>query len=562
MRSTSTAFYLLGLLLACGTLCAQFPQVYFRGVVNAASYMSPGLPGGAIARGSVFSVFGSNLGPASSPSLAFPLQTTLGNISITVTSGATVVNAIPIYVSPTQINAIMPSNAPLGLASLTVRTSNTHSNPAPVRITDSSFGIFTASGGGSGPGILQNYISADTQPINSLQQAAMPGQVLTLWGTGLGAVTFPDNVAPTPGNLPVQTEVFVGGKSARLLYNGRSPCCSGVDQIVLQIPGDAPNGCWVPVYVRTKGANVSNFVTIAISPDGSPCTEPSNALPTALINGGNIGMVMAARVAVHHDVGVDSTNDGVTDLLGAYFAQEKTGPFNFNPMFSLPPAGTCTSYTFAGEFPNGAGGFLPGMTPPTGRALNAGPITLSSGGAPPSNQTATSLAPGMFLTFLGGSISTIPGVLNTSFLAPGNFTTSGAAGNDAGSFQANFAMAAPPGWTNRDQLSVITRNKGFTATWTGIANGNTVFVSGGGVDLPANSTGLFLCIAKPGDTSLTVPPDVLANVPPTHTRLIQSRSAVYVGQWPIANPVSFNASGLDFGWLLGVGVSGKTVMFQ
>jgi uncharacterized protein (TIGR03437 family) len=555
VRLTWTAF------IAFAIASAQTPLIYYRGVVNSASYMAPGLPGGAIARGSIFSIFGTNLGPASSPTLAFPLQTTFGNVSITVTSGSTTVNAIPIYVSPGQINAIMPSNAPLGMASVIVKSSNSASTPVPVRVTDSNFGIFTANGAGAGPGILQNFVSAETQPVNSLQQAAKPGQVLTLWGTGLGAATFPDNVAPTAGDLPVQTEVFVGGKSATILYHGRSPCCAGVDQIALQLAPNTPLGCWVPVYARTKGTNVSNYVTIAVSADGGPCAESSNALPAALIRGGNVGMILAARIAVHQDVGVDNTNDTISDLWGSYFAQEKAGPFNFNPMFSLPPAGTCTSYTKIGEFPHGLG-FLPGMTPPTGRALDGGSLTISSSSAMPPTQTASDLVPGMSLDSLGGAIPTIPGLTDTSFLNPGNFTVVGAGGKDAGAFHATLTMTAAPTWTNRDQLSNIVRSAGFTVSWTGAAAGQSVFVSGGGVDLPANATGTFLCLAKPGDTSLTVPPDALANVPAAHARLVQSRGAIYVGQWPIATPAQFNASGLDSGLLLGTEVTGKTVAFQ
>ena len=79
-----------------------------RSIVNAASFMAPGLPAGAIARGSIFSIFGGHLGPASSPPLAFPLSTTLGGVSITVTQGTTAVNAIPLYVSAGQINCLVP----------------------------------------------------------------------------------------------------------------------------------------------------------------------------------------------------------------------------------------------------------------------------------------------------------------------------------------------------------------------------------------------------------------------------------------------------------------------
>jgi hypothetical protein len=42
------------------------------GVVNAASYSSPGLPNSGIAQGSVFVVIGTNLGPASTVNANFP----------------------------------------------------------------------------------------------------------------------------------------------------------------------------------------------------------------------------------------------------------------------------------------------------------------------------------------------------------------------------------------------------------------------------------------------------------------------------------------------------------
>jgi uncharacterized protein (TIGR03437 family) len=47
--------------------------------------------------------------------------------SPTVTSGSTVLNAIPIYVGPSQIHAIMPSNTRLGTASLGVALNNARS---------------------------------------------------------------------------------------------------------------------------------------------------------------------------------------------------------------------------------------------------------------------------------------------------------------------------------------------------------------------------------------------------------------------------------------------------
>ncbi|MCZ6653371.1 MAG: hypothetical protein O7D91_10140, partial [Planctomycetota bacterium] len=48
--------------LFAGLLRAE-PLIFFRGIVNAASFMPPDAPGGAIARGSIFTVFGTGMGP-------------------------------------------------------------------------------------------------------------------------------------------------------------------------------------------------------------------------------------------------------------------------------------------------------------------------------------------------------------------------------------------------------------------------------------------------------------------------------------------------------------------
>src|SRR5258708_18836057 len=139
-----------------GGALAQSPLIYNRSILNAASFVPAGIPGGAIARGSIFSLFGARIGPAqpASPG-SFPLQTTLGNVSINVVQGSTSVSAIPLYVSAGQINAIMPSNAPLGMASVQVVVNgNLKSNLHPVRIVNSAFGVFSVLGTGSGPGVF------------------------------------------------------------------------------------------------------------------------------------------------------------------------------------------------------------------------------------------------------------------------------------------------------------------------------------------------------------------------------------------------------------------------
>jgi hypothetical protein len=53
--------FLLVITIACASLAQAQPIV--RAALNAVSYTAPGLPGSGIAQGSIFAVFGSNLGP-------------------------------------------------------------------------------------------------------------------------------------------------------------------------------------------------------------------------------------------------------------------------------------------------------------------------------------------------------------------------------------------------------------------------------------------------------------------------------------------------------------------
>lgn len=530
-----------------------------RGMVNSASYMAPGIPGGSIARGSMFAIFGSRLGPASSPPLTvFPLSTTLGGVSITVTQGTTTVNAIPLYVSAGQINAIMPSNAPLGKVSVSVTFNNVKGPPSPATVVNSSFGAYAVNAAGFGPSLVYNFVAGTAPPLNLPNVAATPNQYAVLYGTGLGPVPYADNVAPTAGDLPTKTEVFVGGQPATVTYHGRNSCCAGLDQINFQVPANAPLGCWVPVQVRTEGVTVSNTTTMAISADGSPCKESGHALAAPYLAGKKLGVIAALRTPVTEDVGLPAAALVTTDSMMLTFQQESASPLPpFNPHFSLPPAGTCTAYTPQGDMFDGDSFPLSGTT---GKFLDAGGSLTVSGGA---GSRTVKRATGNVRNFqpLGYTYdgSLVPSSL---FLSPGSFSLSGAGGADVGAIAANFTFPTPLTWSNRDQTSPITRSQGFTVNWSGTPAGQTVIIFGGGVDLPSNATGEFVCVAPAGSSSFTVPPTALANVPATRNHLLQSKGVVYVGALPLASPTAFTATGLDNGLIYAGAFIGKTVIFQ
>ena len=61
------------------------PEIPLNGIVNAASFASRILAAGAIARGSIFTIFGSGIGPAAGVAVtSFPLGTELGGVRIRV----------------------------------------------------------------------------------------------------------------------------------------------------------------------------------------------------------------------------------------------------------------------------------------------------------------------------------------------------------------------------------------------------------------------------------------------------------------------------------------------
>ena len=555
MKTSAGIPLLLAAFLAPG-LFGQQPRIPPRAVVNAASFARPGLPNGSIGRGSIFTIFGERIGPDSPAVVSdFPLGDALNGVSIAVSQGQTSVQAIPLFVSAGQINAIMPSNAPLGRVSVVVRNGTRRSNPAPARVVAASLGIFTATGAGFGPGIAQNFISQTNLPINSLSQAARPGQVVTIWATGLGAVSFPDNQAPSPGNVGGRVEVWVGGRpiaAADVLYSGRSPCCAGVDQVIVRLPAAPPMGCYVPLSIRAGGV-VSNVVTMAIAPAGQTCSDPHNPLGQALRASGAYGVVYVSSVALQAAVDMAPT-PATMDLLAGSFRRDGGGPFFFNPFVSLPPPGSCLAFGGSGDFRGGAG--LAGAAPPGG-SLRAGASLRVSGPGGVRNVSFQDLGGVSYLAGLGGSF---PGSTPKLYLRPGAHTVSAAAGADVGAFEANFNLPAPLVWTNRDAVGVIPRSEGLELAWSGAQDGVIAFA--GNYDIATDSLGTVVCVAAGANGSFTIPEHVLAALPASSARAFGSHGAVALWSYASRASAEFAATGLDGGFVIARTALAKTVVFE
>jgi uncharacterized protein (TIGR03437 family) len=541
----------LVLVLSTNILFAQQPILYHRGTVNAASLAPFGLPNAPIARGSVFTVFGENLGPAQSPTLAFPLSTSLGGVSLSDTQGAVNTQAFPVYVSPTQVNAIMPSTVIAGLATLRL-TYQSKSNAITIQIADSAPGIFAASSGGYGPGIVQNYITGENQPINSSAAPAAPGQVIVIWGTGLGPVAFPDNVAPTAGNVAAPVSVTIGGQPAAIAYSGRTPCCSGVDQIVASVPANAPLGCWVPVSVKA-GAVVSNTATMSIAaPGATSCNDPGNPLSILVRTPGTQAFIHMERVDSIGNVDFSPPDAKVTDNLYSRFYTRPNSPFNFDPYQSYPPPGSCLVHQSTGDsfYSSDLRGTLPSsasLTPQPTQTYNNGTQTLQFS---PSNA--------FFSSTFGGTIESA--AMGMNLLGANATLTIDPTGPNQKVLP--LTLEAPPGWTRPNGIIVVPRNAPLPLTFTPGDSAAPTAILLYSYSAANNATVEVQCLAPPGANAFTIPADSLANLSPTYGIIDGSYSNLIVGTLGLNKTTSFSNSLAASGILLNSNWLAQSVVLQ
>lgn len=551
---------------------AQNPTVFSGGIVNVASYAVAGQPNGSIARGSVVVIFGTNMGPtALLQASTYPLPTSLGGTSVKVTSGATALDAIMLYTSAGQVAAIVPSAMPVGPATLVVSIGGKSSAPAAFTVVANSFGIFAANQAGSGPGVITDGASN----VFGLTTAANPGQVVIIWGTGLGPVTGNEAGGALPGDMPgVPVEVYVGGQLATVNYRGRSGCCAGIDQISFTVP--AVFGCRVPVTLKINTV-ISNYATMAIAPTGTrTCSDPGGPSASDLqrfaANGASVARVTLNRntTSLPFPAGLPGTTIDREDVATATFFKYSAAQLGTaRDPFNTPVVGSCTVYALSGVSASTrtyGDSFLPG-DPIAATSLDAGASIAVSGpgGAKTLLKSRDSIHPVGSPAYYSGYLTTLAqedkGYVEPS-VAVG---VSGPGGKDVGAFQASIAVPPVLTWSNASAISKITRASGQLITWTGgdpngVVTINGTSLLGTGTNIAGSS---FTCVAKVSDGQFTVPAAVLLALPVNasnsnivgyqYGRLAVGTSSTLKG---------FTATGVDFSSMFVTMAAEKLVDFQ
>ena len=153
--------------LALCTIANLTAQPRITQVTNNASYSRLGLLNYGVAQGSPFAVFGTGLAAPGTQSVvsSFPIPVEMSGVAVQVSGSGTVLNAPIVYVTDKQVGAILPSRVPLGNATVSLSYQGRSSDPFTITVVRRSFGIFTLNQAGTGPAVVQNFISESTQPV-------------------------------------------------------------------------------------------------------------------------------------------------------------------------------------------------------------------------------------------------------------------------------------------------------------------------------------------------------------------------------------------------------------
>jgi uncharacterized protein (TIGR03437 family) len=220
---------------------AQAPVYNASSIVNAATNQP-----GALAPLSLVSLYGVNLSHASKALTTDEIRN--GQLPTTLIGTGVVVSidsvAVPIlFVSPTQVNFLIPGNTRTGLRRLRLSRGAFSGPEIELRIADSAPGLFTLAS--------QTVIASHTDGrLVSGDAPAEPGELIILYAAGLGAtlpalngLTLPTTAASISARRDLG--VLLNGESIAddlIDYAGVTPGFAGLYQINFRVPvSTAPN---------------------------------------------------------------------------------------------------------------------------------------------------------------------------------------------------------------------------------------------------------------------------------------------------------------------------------
>jgi uncharacterized protein (TIGR03437 family) len=236
-------------------------QPALTGIENSASGAST-----AVSPGMIFTLYGTNMGPAMLAGASLTSTGTLATSQAGVTITFNGVAAPIVYVSATQAAGVVPFEvAGQSSVQVAVQYNGANSPPLTVPVVATSPGLYSANYSGSGPAVAYNQDNT----LNSATNPAASGSIVVLYGTGVGQTTPAgvDGAVATPTLLPkpqAACTATVGGVAASVAYCGSvSGVVEGEFQVNLQLSPNVSSGSQ-PVVVQIGSAQSQANLTVFV----------------------------------------------------------------------------------------------------------------------------------------------------------------------------------------------------------------------------------------------------------------------------------------------------------
>jgi uncharacterized protein (TIGR03437 family) len=208
-------------------------------IVNAADNQS-----GALAPNTIGTVYGTNL---SYSTAALSANNISGGVLPTILGSdetQVFINNIPAnlyYVSPAQINFLVPPNLSPGPATVAVFVDGLYGPEIPFTLTAAAPGLFQL----DATHVVATFPDGTVLTSNS---PAQPGDIVILWATGLGPVSPAANyseipTAAAPLVAGANLSILLNGSAIpadAILYAGVAPGFAGLYQINFTLPASTP----------------------------------------------------------------------------------------------------------------------------------------------------------------------------------------------------------------------------------------------------------------------------------------------------------------------------------
>jgi uncharacterized protein (TIGR03437 family) len=230
--------------------------------------------GPSTAPGSFVEIYGSNLATntrnwGGSDFGGGDAPTSLDGTSVTIGGQKAFVS----YISPNQVNALVPSNIPTGQQGVAVTNALGVTSAFTITVNAVEPGLLATSNfrvKGTQYAVALNPDGTYALPVGAIDglasHPAAAGETLVFYGMGFGPVTpaIPaGQLVGQPNALTNTFQMFIGGMAATAAYSGLAPNYTGLYQFNIVVP-DVGSGSAVPVTFALGGTNGTQTLYIAV----------------------------------------------------------------------------------------------------------------------------------------------------------------------------------------------------------------------------------------------------------------------------------------------------------